>query len=83
MPASKSRLSTCGAPLAYTLAGPPLRMMPAGRRLFSTLAGVSCRTISEKTLSCRMRRAMTCVYCDPKSRMMILLVMAAGGKRSG
>jgi hypothetical protein len=32
---------------------------------------VSKRTISEYTWHSRIRRAMTCVYCEPKSRMRI------------
>jgi hypothetical protein len=34
-------------------------------------AGVSKRTISEYTWHSRMRLAITCVYCEPKSRMRI------------
>jgi integrase len=39
--------STCGPSGSYTLAGPPLRTIPAGRREASSAAGTSCGTISE------------------------------------
>ena len=68
-PNSKSAVSGCGAPLPYTLAGPPLRISPFGRSAAIFAAGVSNGTICEYTWHSRMRRAMTCVYCEPKSRM--------------
>src|SRR5262245_38647084 len=46
-------------------------MMPFGAIAAISLAGVLKGTIVEYTLHSRMRRAMTCVYCDPKSRMTI------------
>ena len=44
-------------------------MSPRGLSAASFAAGVSKRRICEKTWHSRMRRAMTCVYCEPKSRM--------------
>src|SRR5262249_32455895 len=46
-------------------------MMPLGFAAPISAAGVSKRTISEYTWHSRIRRAMTCVYCEPKSRMRI------------
>ena len=46
-PASNSAGSTDGAPSAYTLAGPPDRMIAVGRRASSSATGVVCGTISE------------------------------------
>src|SRR5258708_38437390 len=46
-------------------------MIPTGRYLrISSRDAVQGRT-TEKTFSSRMRRAMSCVYCEPKSRMTI------------
>ena len=45
----------------------------ADRRARADLsAGVSGGQISEYTESSRRRRAMSCVYCDPKSRTMMV-----------
>src|SRR5262245_36265191 len=46
-------------------------MKPLGLSAATFLAGVSKGTIVEYTLHSRTRRAMTCVYCAPKSRMTI------------
>ena len=65
MPISKSAGSHVGAPSSNTLFGPPERMMPAGGFATSSAAVVSQRMISEYTSCSRMRRAMSCVYCEP------------------
>src|SRR4029434_862318 len=57
--------------LSYTLAGPPERISPFGFNAATSAAGISKRIISEYTWHSRIRRAMTCVYCEPKSRMRI------------
>src|SRR5450432_225726 len=44
-------------------------MMPFGLSALIVAAEISWRTICEYTWHSRTRRAMTCVYCDPKSRM--------------
>src|SRR5262245_53098790 len=44
-------------------------MIPSGRRRRISSSGRLYGWISEYTLSSRTRRAMSCVYCDPKSRM--------------
>src|SRR5450830_1259818 len=66
-PASNSAGSTDGAPSAYTLDGPPDRMIATGSlaRICSTVAVWG--TISEYTCASRTRRAMSCAYCAPKS----------------
>lgn len=46
-PASNSAGSTCGASGAYTLDGPPDRMIAAGLRATISSAGTSHETISE------------------------------------
>ena len=72
VPRSKSAGSHFGAPGSDTLFGPPERMMPAGFRARIFAAGVSGGQISEYTDSSRRRRAMSCVYCEPKSRTMMV-----------
>src|SRR5258706_12835700 len=46
-------------------------MIPFGASLASSAAGVLKRRITEYTLHSRIRRAITCVYCEPKSKMTI------------
>src|SRR3954471_19741773 len=66
-PRSKSAGSTCGAPSAYTDAGPPLRISACGFRA-RTCSGVTvCGTSSEYTRHSRTRRAISCAYCPPRS----------------
>ena len=43
--------------------------MPAGAWLWTSLSGAVQGSTIEKTFCSRMRRAMSCVYCAPKSRM--------------
>ena len=47
-------------------------LVPAGLRARILSAGVSGAQISEYTDSSRRRRAISWVYCDPKSRTMIV-----------
>jgi hypothetical protein len=61
--------STLGAPSSYTLAGPPERMTPTTFRARSSAGVTSCAKISQYTRDSRTRRAMSCVYCEPKSRI--------------
>src|SRR5690606_18218085 len=66
-PASNSAGSTPGAPSAYTLDGPPERMIAAGLLASTCDAEHVCGTISEYTFASRTRRAMSWAYCAPKS----------------
>src|SRR5438874_11532742 len=52
-------------------------MMPFGFRASTSLSGAVQGSTTEKTLNSRMRRAMSWVYCDPKSRMTMVEVDAA------
>src|SRR5208283_3404625 len=70
-PSAKMFLSGNGAFLAYTLDGPPDKMMPLGASAAISTAGVSWPRMTEYTLHSRMRRAITWVYCDPKSKITI------------
>ena len=75
---SNSAGSQVGAPASDTLLGPPDRMMPAGWRARIVSAGVSGGQISEYTDSSRSRRAINWVYCDPKSRTMMVWWVTEG-----
>src|SRR5688572_24020217 len=68
-----------GAPASDTLLGPPDRIKPAGRFARIESSGVLNGTISEYTDNSRRRRAMSCVYCEPKSRMRIVWCDTAKG----
>src|SRR4051812_33314680 len=59
--------STCGAPSAYTEAGPPERISADGLRRRSSAALARCETSSEYTRASRTRRAISCEYCPPRS----------------
>src|SRR6185437_9696370 len=64
--------SAIGADSSYTELGPPLKMMPEG---FHSRTHSSVRVggwISQYTRASRTRRAISCVYCAPKSRIRIL-----------
>src|SRR6476469_6977444 len=67
MPSSNTSGSTCGAPSAYTDAGPPLRMRACGLRARTCAAVTPCPTSSEYTRHSRTRRAISCAYCPPRS----------------
>ena len=67
-----------GAPLSATLFGPPDKMIPIGLRLAIVDAGVSGGHTSEYTFNSRRRRAINCVYCDPKSKTMMVWWLTAG-----
>src|ERR1700752_1519689 len=68
IPRSKRAASHIGAPSSDTLLGPPERMSPMGFLSRNVDNDVLNGTISEYTDSSRRRRAMSCVYCEPKSR---------------
>src|SRR5258706_216992 len=64
MPASGS-----GASARYPLAGEPDRMSAAGLRARIVSSGAFPGSTSEYTPSSRTRRAISCVYWEPKSRI--------------
>src|SRR5262245_50678544 len=68
-PRSNSAASTDGALGSYTDDGPPESTIARGPSARILSRPMSKGWISEYTFSSRMRRAMSCVYCDPKSRM--------------
>ena len=48
--------------------------MPRGLRARTSVDGHHSGRAAQKTFCSRMRRAMSWVYCDPKSRMTIVWV---------
>src|SRR3989344_5767290 len=67
IPASNSSFGIFGLPLSLTNAGPPERMIPFGACASIFFRGVQYGITSANTPVSRTRRAMTLVYCDPKS----------------
>ena len=61
-PSSRIAGSAAGASESYTDEGPPERMMPSGFRAWISARGAVQGRTTEKTLSSRMRRAMSWVY---------------------
>lgn len=70
-PQAKIAGSQRGASALERLAGPPDRITPAARLERMSSAEVVNGTISEYTDNSRRRRAMSCVYWEPKSRTRI------------
>src|SRR5580700_6695899 len=67
-PSSKTRGSADGASASYTELGPPDKTSPTGEWLRISSKEAVHGSTTEKTLCSRMRRAMSCEYCAPKSR---------------
>src|SRR5580704_1869884 len=61
--------SAGGASLSYTDHGAPESTIPTGAQLLTSSREAVHGSTTEKTFCSRMRRAMSCVYCAPKSRM--------------
>src|SRR5580700_1584518 len=68
-PSSKMRRSAGGASLSYTDHGAPESTMPTGAQLLTSSSEAVQGSTTEKTFCSRMRRAISCVNCEPKSRM--------------
>src|SRR5436190_5024735 len=67
-PSSSSSVRSSGASSEYTEAGPPERTSARGVRSRIAASGVSWGRSSANTPHSRIRRAMSCEYCPPKSR---------------
>src|SRR5690242_14322147 len=70
-PNSSTAGSAGGASASYTEHGPPDRMIPSGFCARTCSMGAVQGSTTENTFCSRMRRAISCVYCEPKSRMTI------------
>src|SRR6185436_10089045 len=79
VPRSNNSGAHLGAPASDTLFGPPERMIPTGFFALRVSSDVLNGTISEYTDSSRSRRAMSCVYCEPKSRTRMVWWDTNGG----
>ena len=67
MPSPKRAGSAAGASFSYTLNGPPVRMIPMGASARTSSAGVDPGRMTECTRSDRTDRAISSLYCPPKS----------------
>ena len=68
-PICKSFGSAGGASESYTEHGPPDNTNPNGRYDSISASGTVQGSTTQNTFCSRMRRAISCVYCEPKSRM--------------
>src|SRR4051812_1056856 len=68
-PSSKTACGARGAPPSYAEECPPDRITPRGAKLRTNASLTSKGWISQYTLLSRTRRAISCVYCAPKSRI--------------
>src|ERR1700744_1726191 len=59
--------SHVGAPSAYAALGPPDKMIPVGSNFWISLIFDVHGSTAENTCCSRTRRAISCVYCPPKS----------------
>src|SRR5215218_9828667 len=66
-PRSNTPGSSCGAPSAYTLDGPPDNTIACGSLALISSIDAVWGTTSEYTRASRTRRAISCAYCAPKS----------------
>src|SRR5918996_795192 len=64
---SSSSARSSGAPSAYTDAGPPDSTTAAAWRARTESRSTSCGSSSANTPHSRIRRAISCEYCPPKS----------------
>src|SRR4030095_15384537 len=71
--------STLGAPGESTLDGPPERTIPRGFQARMRSRSQVCGWISQSTWCSRRRRAISCVYCAPKSRIRMRSLCTSGG----
>src|SRR5579859_2407678 len=71
-PESNTSCGALGAPGSVVDSGPPERMMPLAPNAAISAGSWSHAQISQYTPISRTRRAISCVYCAPKSRMRIL-----------
>src|SRR6478735_1804921 len=71
-PSSNRPGSLLGEASSYTLWGPPLKMMAWGAIFLIASSLMVPGWISQYTWHSRIRRAISCVYCEPQSRIRTL-----------
>src|SRR6516225_1470945 len=77
-PSSNTAAGARGGSAAVTDSGPPERITPRGRKARTCASPMSQGWISQYTPSSRTRRAMSCVYCAPKSRIRMRCAWMSG-----
>src|SRR5215469_16226603 len=77
-PSANTAAGALGGFASVTDSGPPERMMPRGAKARTAASLVSHGCISQYTPSSRTRRAMSCVYCAPKSRIRMRCAWMSG-----
>src|SRR6516225_228362 len=77
-PSSNPAAGARGRSAAVTDSGPPERITPRGPKARTCAALMSQGWISQYTPSSRTRRAMSWVYCAPKSRMRMRCAWMSG-----
>src|SRR5687767_13851951 len=77
----RSNTFTSGAETSLTEKGDPERITPF--IVLSKLIFLEYGMISQYTLASLTARAMSCVYCEPKSRMIIFSVMRCEDNKTG
>src|SRR5262245_11686362 len=78
IPSSSRSRRSAGAPSEYTDAGPPESTSARGARSRISSSSVSWGSSSAYTPHSRMRRAISCEYCPPKSRTRISSCAVSG-----
>src|SRR6516162_8488047 len=77
-PSSNTAAGARGELVAVTDSGPPERITPRGPKARTCAALMSQGWISQYTPSSRTRRAMSWVYCAPKSRIRMRCAWMSG-----
>src|SRR3954453_16998802 len=80
-PSSNTAFGARSSCSSYVEAWLPERMTPFGANSRTNASLTSFGWISQKTCASRMRRAISCVTCEPKSRIRILSCMSGGAWR--
>src|ERR1700734_1743996 len=83
VPSSNTAGGAPGGAWPVTDSGPPDRMMPRAPNERTSAALTSPGCISQYTPSSRTRRAISCVYCAPKSMIRIRCAWISAGGATG
>src|SRR5262245_18476982 len=79
-PASNTACGERGGFVSVTDSGPPDRMMPRAPKALTSPSAMSHGWISQYTPLSRTRRAISCVYWAPKSRIRMRCAWMSGGR---
>src|SRR6476646_6458357 len=81
-PSSNTPAGAPGGPTSVTASRTPDHTMPRGLNARTSASLMSQGWISQYTPDSRMRRAINCVYCAPKSRIRMRSAWMSGGRRA-